>query len=310
SCYAAADLQSSGLGASTFGFGAQGGLNACYFLNDGNFTYRDKSYIASYAASMATAVSYADLATNNTSLSPSMQLPAAGYPYPSALRNGGEAVHYGEWPVPMELGEMGVYYWEKLELGGKASYHISLLAVDPGKKSVAKETTLSEAYNDGGVVTDFGYGYYNKKNGLLTVTSENIYYTSDGNDNETFKINVGRDEIIDQQLAALMPDFEFHSWHSFQPDADNPSGIYPYKIERRNPVVVRDGSLSLKQGNIEVKFMLNPHFAGALSVASKMGADWQVESDIQNTPGSEQNPYGVRAVAQLELINWNIDNRN
>ncbi len=310
SCYAAADLQSSGLGASTFGFGAQGGLNACYFLNDGNFTYRDKSYIASYAASMATAVSYADLATNNTSLLPSMQLPAAGYPYPSALRNGGEAVHYGEWPVPMELGEMGVYYWEKLELGGKASYHISLLAVDPGKKSVTKETTLSEAYNDGGVVTDFGYGYYNKKNGLLTVTSENIYYTSDGNDNETFKINVGRDEIIDQQLAALMPDFEFHSWHSFQPDADNPSGIYPYKIERRNPVVVRDGSLSLKQGNIEVKFMLNPHFAGALSVASKMGADWQVESDIQNTPGSEQNPYGVRAVAQLELINWNIDNRN
>lgn len=313
SCYAAADLQSSGLNSEIYGFGAQGGLQDCYFLNEGNFTYRDKSYIASYAAGSAVGVSYADLSTGNVSLNGNMRLGAGDYPYPSAVRSAsGAAVHYGEWPTPMELGEMGVYYWETLELGGKETYHVSLLAVEPADKTIKRETTLSEAYDDGGVVTDYGYGYYNKKGSPVTPTAENIYYTSNGKDNQVIDVrnNVGRDTNVDQELVKLMPDFEFHSWHSYQPDSDSRRGIYPYRRRYSTTMVVQYGGLTLKQGNISVKFKLNPHFAAALAVESNMGTGWQIDAEIKATPGSEQNPYGVRSVAQLELINWNIDNRN
>ncbi len=325
-CYTATDLRSSGLGTETFGFCGQGGLDNCYFLNKGNFTYREISYIADYVregvASMATPVNYEEL--TNEKLLPGMNLQGGGYPYPRII-NGG-SVHYGAWPTPLELGEMGVYYWEKLKIGEDENYYISLLAVNPNAKDengntvkrISKSSTLSDAYNDGGVVIDYGYGYYNAAGTNVSLTSTDIYYTTNngGDTPQNFNNNgYSKDNAVDQALENLMPGFAFHSWHSFQPDVSN--GLYPYRYSGRNPVAVRNGSFKLNQTsvidaskNISVDFWLDPHFADALAVKTAPAGNWQIDGSLKTEPGSAENPYTVRTVAQLEFINWNIDNRN
>ena len=103
------------------------------------------------------------------------------YPYPAVVTDSqGQYVHYGQYPVPMELGVMGVYYWERLEIDGKDSYHISLLAADPDERSITKNTTLSTAHSDGGVVTDYGYGYYGEEGRWVQALAQDIYYSEGG----------------------------------------------------------------------------------------------------------------------------------
>ena len=75
---------------------------------------------------------------------------------------------------------MGVYYWERLEIDGKDSYHISLLAADPDERSITKNTTLSTAHSDGGVVTDYGYGYYGEEGRWVQALAQDIYYSEGG----------------------------------------------------------------------------------------------------------------------------------
>ena len=87
---------------------------------------------------------------------------AAGpYPYPGLVSaQAGEPVHYGRWPDRMELGTMGVCYWEKLELGGASSYHFSAYSLMDDE--AVKSSTLSNAHGDVGIVTEYGYGYFHQ----------------------------------------------------------------------------------------------------------------------------------------------------
>lgn len=178
--YAAVDLQSSGDKVEAYGFcgvraGSQSGTA---YLDRGNFSYRGSAYAANYSRTDDKAVStrYTDLATREKAANMGMDTvwqgdkpdPEKEFPYPAAVKDGeGKYVHYGQWPEPMPLGEMGVFYWEKLvdaEGGGNPTYHMSALAVDPEKKTIIKQSTLSEAHGDGRVVTEYGYGYYTDRN--------------------------------------------------------------------------------------------------------------------------------------------------
>lgn len=178
--YAAVDLQSSGDKVEAYGFcgvraGSQSGTA---YLDRGNFSYRGSAYAANYSRTDDKAVStrYTDLATKEKADDMGMGTvwqgdkpdPEKEFPYPAAVKDGeGKYVHYGQWPEPMPLGEMGVFYWEKLvdaEGGGNPTYHMSALSVDPEKKTIIKQSTLSEAHGDGRVVTEYGYGYYTDRN--------------------------------------------------------------------------------------------------------------------------------------------------
>lgn len=326
SSYSAADLVSSGVGTETHGFchrvGA-GDQSGCYYLNEGNFTYRDQVFTANYPAESAGAEpkKYAEL-TREPSCVDGMVLIGAegGFPYPTALQDdGGMPVHYGGYPAPLDLGEMGVYYWERLESedGSSAGYYTSILAMDPnpGKKTVSKMNTLLYGHDDGAVVTAYGYGYYNRQDRNVILSAEGIGYktnTGDSSPGTAFVQTIASDSDVDGALALLMPGFAFHSYHSFVPEANGGvPGLYPTGGGTAAP----NGVLTLKQGgaeNVEIAVTLNPHFADAMAVT--LPAGWQtgggaVRADTA-PPGSAGNVYGVRSIAQLEFINWNRTNRD
>lgn len=335
--YGAVDLESSGFNVETYGFCGvtQGNQRGTYYLNTGNFTYRDISYSAHYAPRKAAQATYQEL-TEGDSLVAGMGKGAAvlewdggTYPYPAVVVNSqGEYVHYGQFPVPMKLGVMGVYYWERLEIDGMGSYHVSLLAADSNDRSITKNSTLSTAHSDGGVVTDYGYGYYGEEGSRINVSANDICYSENGGVGGLFDAGYPSDGIVDQALKDLMPGYDFHSYHSYGMENDGgglyPRGEYedPDHVIYQNPYGYKDsngrlvnimnykrkpnGTLTLKQGGTSVTFAINPHFADAMSVTSPGG--WELDSDMLAIPPgmSEENPYGIRALYQLQCMNWHL----
>lgn len=337
--YSAMDLIADGAGASAHGFcdpayGA-GRQSGTAYLNRGNFTYRDAYFLADYdpAVNGAAPLTYQQL-TEGDPISGMSKCTAEGaFPYPTGVTDGaGRPVHYGLWPEPMDLGDMGVYYWEELVLDGRSTYHISLLAVDPGtgegaQKTISKPFTLSTAYNSGGEVRRYGYGFYNETgHGVKPVDAgtKDLYYSSDGGKGSLFTKKLYEqlekkkkedpedpDRKVDEELADLMKGFEFHSFHSFALDREE-GGLYP-GCSGKSP----NATLTLEQGDaLRVTFYLDPHFADALAVQKPAGT-WETkdgvvfaDSDPGFQPGQAKNPYEVRSIAQLQLIDWNKENRD
>lgn len=353
--YAAVDLQSSGENVETYGFcgvraGSQSGTS---YLDHGNFTYRGISYAANYSqeGDKAGAAVYAQLTTKETADSLGMGTVWTGekpdaereFPYPAAVKDqNGDYVHYGRYPEPMPLGEMGVFYWEKLvdaEGGGNPTYHLSALAVDPAKKkTITKQSTLSEVHNDGRVVVDYGYGYYSSKEVAKNValTVNNIGYTGyvaynerstylkldnmDPNRKRDESLRSDRREIeAENAFSALVDEYEFHCWNTFREAprrADNHddtyrrdravSGLCLWKASAGAVLDPNSGTFTLSQKgaqNIQVRFVLNPQFADAMSVSDAGGL--QVTGDASwQKPGTASNPYQVRNGVQLQDINW------
>lgn len=310
SSYAAADLRSSGQGVETYGFCGvrEGSQSGTLYLNQGNFTYRGISYNANYTRHKASPVDYETLAGSTSAVAGMSKVDGSGaFPYPTAVKDaGGAPVHYGQWPSLMELGEMGAYYWEKLELNKTETYYVELLSVDPQKSygnRVSRLTTLSTAHDDGGVVTGYGYGYYEKQGTKDTLTAEGLYYT-DGRTPALLSQSTPSQGEVDQALAVLMPGYTFHSYHTYIPDSGK-AGLYP-----NNKPGSPNVRLTLSQGtSVSVTFALNPHFGGALAV-EKVPSHWSVAPALREVPGSAANPYQVRSVEQLEFINWNSQAQN
>lgn len=358
--YAAARLESSGTGAEVYGFCGErlGTQRDNYFVDRGNFTYRGEPYNGTYATGAETAapVSYqlmcgGEPAEGETrpKLAGMIQSgravngnpPKKGeetsprFPLPTGVKDRhGAAVHYGQWPEELDLGNMGVYYWEKLELPAASGadktrqvYGVSMLKVDPDKSTVEKISTLSNARSDGGVVTDYGYGWYyeTQEEAGNTVETEfdakGLYYTEDGGQVAPWT-DQESDKAVDEKLAELMPGYEFQSYHSFVPNP-NPNvngntgaraGLYAIGVkDEYGKEKTPNGTVTLKEGNVTVTFEVNPHFADALAVQTDMLPDkWkEPEGEIAVSPGTkESNPYEVRAMGQLSAINWNSTNRN
>lgn len=363
--YAAVDLKSSGEGVVAYGFCGQraGSQSGTKFLDQGNFTYRETAYAANYRkeGDRAASTTYLEMIEDNV---PGMKTIWTGtepaedvYPYPAVVKNkAGEYVHYGLWPKPMPLGDMGVFYWEKmvdadwqkgLTSGGNGNptYHISALAVDPGdgtkQGTITKQSTLSEAHNDGRVVVDYGYGYYAESNRTVSLTTGKIAYIkyqsyeprsswlnpehkdfeeygnqADANGVRTVDKWPQNDEA-NKALNTLMNGYNFHCWNTYREapkKADNnkddyrsnraKSGLCLVKDKQGDVLEANDGSFTLKQDNLELKFIVNPQFADAISVDKNKKGSLSCDEVLEVNPGGEKNPYQIRSGLQLQDINW------
>jgi len=360
--YSAMDLRTNHAGGKVHSFCGvnYGHLSNDRYLNEGNFTYRDEAFNASYTEDLggASPVKYADLKKNadpekgaifsgmetngNAWISPGK--PKEAFPYPTAVKRDSASAHYGSFPKPLELGEMGVYYWEKLELYDESTYRISLLAVDPTKKTITKQSTLSDAHDDGGVVVDYGYGYYTKSghnldaNGFATEGIAYWPFDTTSDKERLFDANLAKSEtdaVVNDRLKKLSEGsdaFDFHSYHTIRQGGEERGLYLASSIDPKEGS--RNGTFTLTQTGIykvnEVKeetrtitvtFTLNPFFADSLAVTlpeqdEKGNTEWRVLNGAKNVtadgqPGSsETNPYGVRSIDQLEFINWNILNHD
>ncbi len=316
--YSAMDLRPDGTAAGTYGFcgpSSGGRQSGTYYLDNGNFSYRDEAFLAKYEeGGSAKPLTYVELTAADAPV-PGMGKVSGqdAFPYPTGVKKGAAFWHYGDWPKALELGTMGVYYWEELQVPGKPiSYHVSLLAVDPGKtaadpKTVTKLSTLSTAHDQGGEVVRCGYGIYNKQGITVTLKDDTpfpLLYSVDGGEGGLFHELYGSleaakkdaqsssgtqaylDRQVDEALARLMSyeldkdgktQVEFHSFHSFGLQGNALGGLYP-DADATRP----NGTLTLFASSgqdVAVTFALNPFFADALAVELP-GANWTPAKDV------------------------------
>ena len=200
------------------------------------------------------------------------------YPYPACMQDAsGVLVHYGDWPVPTNVGEVGVFYWEKEEDGANSGYHLSYIGFVGTERK--EGSTLCTAHDDGGVITAYGYGYYWESSSQKPTLTESGGFVMDGGDTEEARAAASA-------LGAQMPEYTFTAYETgetglrLQAETNSRSGSYTLQA---------NGTWTLNEKYI---YTICPFFADAFGYAD----------DAE--PGTDQAAYQVRSVQQLQFINW------
>lgn len=298
--------------AKAFGFCADKTTD-CVYLNNGNFTYRNQHYAAQYADTAATAVTWMELTgkipkdevTNLGMRTPPVKVYDATetYPYPGIVTDSADqSIHYGQWPDSMDLGEMGIYYWEKMTIDGKDTYYLSAISQKDGE--VYQSGTLSTAHGDGGVVTEYGYGYfYAAGTGEPILTSTGIGFSN--SDGFTASLALENGEANTALSALLDRKYIFHSYNTWGTRTDN-QGLFTVESGNAQGDQPPYGTWTLSRNGNFLTVKLNPFFANAMSCDS--GSEKAGVSKA--LPGTKDNPYEVRSIDQLQFINWNSNAHN
>ena len=185
---------------------------------------------------------------------------------------------------------MGVFYWER-EQGGNAGYHLSYIGTDDGKK--ISGSTLCTQHNDSGVVMEYGYGYFYKKDsaasGVTLSKSKNCHLGA---------VN----EAAGSALKAQMPEYEFVAYTTGAGQATDTEFTGAMYLTGKET----NCTWTLKYGEAKSVYTLCPFFADAMSLDRITDTQF---SDAHK-PGTAGKPYQVRSVSQLQNINWNYVERN
>ena len=112
-----------------------------------------------FNAEGANAYNCSNTAANNSTDTDGSTTSTPQYTYPAIVKDAeGNYVHYGEWIIDANYSDAGFAYWEYEEGGSNRGYHFYIIDAN-GKEY----STLCTAHDDGGVVSDYGYGYYYRK---------------------------------------------------------------------------------------------------------------------------------------------------
>lgn len=303
--YCATSLTSSGNGSKTYNFAPNfggGTVNNSYYLHGGSFNYIDNLYsfdgtnetsgvnkiyeelVALNGNSKAVTSKYHNLTT-------SLDEKEVNYPFRAIVKDSNDKlVHYGEWQVKPELGVVGVFYWEHEEQGQNNGYKITYIGSSYG--NLAYSSNLCTQHDDGGVITEYGYGFYYGKG--RDVSKETQTLTNLNYSNNVYNVTV-KDELERQ-----MPHIQFFP---FTTTTDN-SKSYIY-LKGENP----NGNIELTLDGKKYSFTISPFFANAISFNTTLTtSDSDAQQFINRQPGLDNNPYEVRSADQLQYINWNSSN--
>lgn len=88
------------------------------------------------------------------------------YPFRAVVTDlDGNRVHYGDWLDDENMGTVGIFYWER-ETGGKNNgYHFTYLGTNDGK--AIGGTSLCTSHDDGGIIAEYGYGFFELNKGSV-----------------------------------------------------------------------------------------------------------------------------------------------
>lgn len=298
-CYSATALTAAGE-AEVYGLTRTGGSAAqCFYLDGGTYAYGEGLY-AYNASGNSFRVNAAQSPINGANLETQSlygftKLTASGtetvYPYPAVVRDAaGKTVHYGTWPVQRHIGTMGVFYWER-EQGGNAGYHLSYIGTDNGV--AFSGSTLCVQHNDSGVVMEYGYGYFYKKDSAATGVTLSA----------SPSCHLGAvNEAAGSALKAQMPEYEFVAYTTGTGQATDTEFTGAMYLTGKET----NCTWTLKYGDAKSVYTLCPFFADAMSLDSITDTPF---SDAHK-PGTVGKPYQVRSVSQLQNINWNYGTRS
>lgn len=274
----------SSAGAEADGFTASGSVQDCYYLNGGTYRFweEDRLYSAETAggAQPMTAAELEELKLSGFETQAEAEARYSrknaedSYPYPACMQDAsGVLVHYGDWPVPTNVGEVGVFYWEKEEDGANSGYHLSYIGFVGTERK--EGSTLCTAHDDGGVIN----GYYWESSSKEPELAASGGFVMDGGDTEEARAAASA-------LGAQMPEYTFTAYETgeaglrLQAETNSRSGSYTLQA---------NGTWTLNEKYI---YTICPFFADAFGYADDA------------KPGTDQAAYQVRSVQQLQFINW------
>lgn len=298
-CYSATALTAAGE-AEVYGLTRTGGSAAqCFYLDGGTYAYGEGLY-AYNASGNSFRVNAAQSPINGANLETqslygftklTASVTEAVYPYPAVVRDAaGKTVHYGPWPEQRHIGTMGVFYWER-EQGGNAGYHLSYIGTDNGV--AFSGSTLCVQHNDSGVVMEYGYGYFYKKDSAATGVTLSA----------SPSCHLGAvNEAAGSALKAQMPEYEFVAYTTGAGQATDTEFTGAMYLTGKET----NCTWTLKYGDAESVYTLCPFFADAMSLDSITNTQF---SDAHK-PGTAGKPYQVRSVSQLQNINWNYGTKS
>lgn len=309
-------------GAATYGFApASGSLNNCYFLTGGTYTFAGKVYLYDYDADVtvsgAAGLSSKELAElsldgfgaiadaahsvnhPNTAIDETEE---AVYPYPGSVTGrDGARTHYGDWVTDADLGTLGAIYWEKEEGGSNDGYHFSFIGFEDGVQQKA-DSSLCEAHDDGGKITDYGYGYYWKDTGNRPELKAALFPLSGVYDSGTFALGTASTGKTAGSAAAELekqvPGYNFVTYQTGE-GADR-MRLLSSKTANGQWTLTQEDQSGAK---LTFRFLLNPFFANSYSYVDEK------DPGANKTPGTEELAYQVRSVEQLQFINWSYDGK-
>ncbi len=333
--YCAVSLIASG-SAAPYGFAPLGGYaDACSYLDDGTYRYVGmlRAYKAERAKSAGTpstigelragqSAGYADSLHSAYHKNTNGGLPAS-YPYRAVVKDGtGAFAHYGDWQNEIDMGDMGVFYWEHETGGSNNGYHFSYVGTK-GENKVMSGTTLCTAHDDGGTISEYGYGYYHRLGETVSLSLG----TDDGESAAGVAMSAADvcNEACARMLESQASGYRFYPYTTrtreeaeaaaaaAQSEGTAEAEIdqsYLYLSSTQHP----DGKWTLTyDGTIVRNYRIAPFFANAMYLTLDGLADQSAvvtsedgcTTDYRAAAGGEENPYEVRSARQLQYINWN-----
>ena len=328
--YCATALTSSGDSTASYGFAPAGGrVQSCDYLNNGTYTYVHHMYPFNFDPCDGTSTTFLELKANGVGERPvnsynfqNTKTVSEQYPFRAVVRDGsGNLVHYGDWLDDENMGAVGIFYWEHEEGGSNNGYHFTYLGTENGKNTGG--TTLCNAHDDGGVITEYGYGYFELNKGSvtsLTLEDATINGSATFDSKTNTQYNQAASEALEKQMHKTLADGEETSYY-FYAFTTRTKEEYAEKADGKGYLCLTgtrpNCTWTLKHemnemGTTTYKYEVSPFFANAMSCASEnnVTAFDGTTTDYQNTPGSETNQYEIRSIQQLQYINWNTQKAN
>lgn len=310
----------------TYGFSPKGGgvvSSDCYYLSGGTFRYLNNMLPFSNDQGAGIHVTYQEMvekAMKGTMADESRCNGATdeeNYPFNAVVTKEGKKVHYGNWQIPVNLGSIGVIYWEHEEGGANDGYHFSYIGYKASSQDPTSvldkvgDSTLCTRHDDGGRITEYGYGYYYATGSVKPDST--MYYFQAGNSE-----NVQASENLTNQLDGVtVVAYTTAPAIGISSRLDTSSYMKMTANDR-----TANGIWQFNYNSQLYTFTINPFFANAMQYGSSFpdydgiqsstvtvledGFEVQVNAD-EAMPGEKGKEYEIRSAEQLQYLNWNYE---
>ena len=335
--YCATALSISGETTTAYGFTPSGGsVVNCKYLNRGTYSYVNHMYSFNINNGDGTEALFSELrvkagsadAAKNSYNFNNTQTASKQYPFRAVVKDAsGRLVHYGDWLDDENMGTFGIFYWELETEGTNNGYHFTYLGTANGE--ALGGTSLCNAHDDGGIISEYGYGYFEMNQGSVTelkltdavINGSSAFKSSDSD----AVYNVEASNALAEQMNLTLADgtkanYTFYAFttrtkedaEAARSGGDNGNYLCMSGSSANSTWTL---SYNLATGGSQETqtqtYTVSPFFANAMSCS---GAKTITAADGSSTkyaeePGSDSNPYEVRSIEQLQFINWRTDEK-
>ena len=308
----------------TYGFSPKGGgvvSSDCYYLSGGTFRYLNNMLPFSNDQGAGIHVTYQEMvekAMKGTMADESRCNGATdeeNYPFNAVVTQEGKKVHYGNWQIPVNLGSIGVIYWEHEEGGANDGYHFSHIGYKASSQDPTSvldkvgDSTLCTRHDDGGRITEYGYGYYYATG---SAEPDPTMYCFQAGDSE----NAQASENLTNQLDGVTV-VAYTTAPAIGISRSSDTSCY-MKMTANDRTA--NGIWQFSYNSQLYTFTINPFFANAMQYGSNSpdydgiqsatvtvledGFEVQVNAK-EAMPGENGKEYEIRSAEQLQYLNWN-----